>query len=192
MIRINLLPVRQIKKRIKLQNEVLALVGFFILILAAMGVVGNSQAKKIEGLKGSISQLENEKNRYKKTIKQIEAIKKEQKILETKMQVIRDLEVYSQLPVRLLDEIANLTPGNRVWINSLSLSANKIRLVAVAMDNATIAQYMKKLSSSIYFSGAELQSSSMTKVANQNLKSFSLTVSVVELAQGVAADSQAK
>jgi type IV pilus assembly protein PilN len=178
MIRINLLPIRQIKQRIRTKNEVIAFAGFFCMLLAVLGLVGFSQASKIAELTKTKAQLTAEKKKYENVLKRIETIKHEQALLETKFEVIKNLKANSQLPVRILDEIANSTPANRMWLNSLVFKDSTVNLTGIALDNETIAQYMDRLTASPYFSGTELKNSSLTVVANQKLKSFSLLISI--------------
>nr|MBF0220826.1 PilN domain-containing protein [Desulfobulbaceae bacterium] len=178
MIRINLLPIRQIKQRIQTKNEVLAFACLLCIFLIALGLVGYSQTRKIEGLKKTQAQLIQEKKKYESVIARIEKIKREKALLETKLEVIKNLKADSQLPVRVLDEIAKITPSSRMWLKSMSLTQGGVSLTGIALDNATIAQYMDSLSSAPYFSGTELKNSSLTVVAGQKLKSFALTMAV--------------
>ena len=178
MIRINLLPIKQIKQRIKTRNELLGFIGLFLLVLAAVGFVGFTMVKKIEGLNAEVATLQAEKRKYDSVIRRIKKIQKEQKLLETKMQVIENLKGNSQLPVRVMDEVANITHSDRMWLQSFSFSGGKITLSGVAMDNATIAQYMKRVDNSEFFTNADLKNTSMTTVASQKLKAFSLSAEV--------------
>ena len=176
MIRINLLPVRQIRQRLRTRNEAIGFLAGFLLLLLLLGFVGLAQARKITGLKTEVGGLQTEKAKYEKVIQQIERIKAEQQTLETKLGVIQELKVYSQLPVRLLDEIANLTPSSRMWLETLSLSNHQIALGGVALDNATIASFMEQVKASQLFTGAELRNSSQVDKAGQKLKSFAMTL----------------
>ena len=178
MIRINLLPIRQIKQRIQTKNEVIAFACLLCMLFVILGIVGFTQASKIEDLKKTKVKLETEKKKYESILKHIEKIKQEQALLETKLDVIKSLKANSQLPVRILDEIANSTPANRMWLNNLSYTNGAVSLTGIALDNATIAQYMDRLTTTPYFSGTELKNSSLTVVAEQKLKSFSLTLSI--------------
>jgi len=180
MIRINLLPIRQIKQRIQTKNEVIAFVGLFCVLLVVLGIVGFTQASKIEDLQKTKAQLVQEKIKYENVIKRIAKIKKEKALLETKLDVIKNLKADSQLPVRVLNEIAQITPSNRMWLKSLKYASGSVSLTGIALDNATIAQYMDSLTDAPYFSSAELKNSSMTMVANQKLKSFSLSIVVTK------------
>ncbi len=181
MIRINLLPIRQIKKIAKSRNEVIGLFIGFLVLLLVIGAVAYSQVQKVESLKGEIASLKKEKAKYDKVIKQIAKIKKEKKLLETKLKVIKNLKVSSQVPVRVINEIAQLTPATRIWLQSLKFSGKNLVIAGTALDNETIAQYMLSIDKSPYFAKAELKKSSGKKVGGQNLKSFGLNVSIQKL-----------
>jgi len=180
MIRINLLPVRQIKKRIKSRNELVGLLAGLVALLIVLAVVGYGQKQKIDRLHGEITQLNQEKSKYNTIIKQIKNIEKQKKLLEKKHMVIKNLKVNSQIPVRILDELTNLTPSARIWLKSMSLRSGVLVISGVALDNETIAQYMLDFMKSPFFVKAELKNSSMINVSGQKLKSFSLTVLLVK------------
>ena len=154
----------------------LALIGGFLLLLAALGVVGYSRAVKIDSLQNKQAHLQAEKTKYNAVLAQIKKIKREQDLLRTKLTAIKKLKANSQLPVRVLDEIAKLTPSSRMWLKSFNLANNVISLSGIALDNATIAQYMEQIKRSPFFSEADLVNSSMTRVADKKLKSFTLSV----------------
>lgn len=178
MIRINLLPIRQLRKRIRTRNEVLVFAVSFILVLTVLGIVGFGLSHKISILKTQISALQQKKASYQPILNQIAKLKKDKENLEKKVDVIKKLKQGSQLTVRILDEIANRTPTGRLWLKTLKESGGQLQLTGVALDNATIAQYMRQLSDSPYFLDAELASSSQADVAGRKLKSFSLTVKI--------------
>ncbi|MBU4154198.1 MAG: PilN domain-containing protein [Proteobacteria bacterium] len=179
MIRINLLPVRQIKQRIRTRQEVIGLVSAVVVLLGVIVLMGFGQASKISSLQAESARLNQELAKYQAIITQIENIKKAQMVIETKLGVIKALKVSSQLPTRILDEVATLTPPDRMWLNSLDYTNDIITLAGIALDNATIAEYMDKISKSDFFVAAELKNSSLTKVGNQKLKAFSMIINAV-------------
>lgn len=191
MIRINLLPTRQIKKRLRLRNELFAFLGAVAAVLVLIGVVGLSQSQRIANLKQTIANLNKEKDSYQAVIKKIEMIKKQKADLDAKLAVIDKLKLNSQVTVRMVDELANLTPVNRMWLQSLQLSASAVKVSGIALDNSIIAQYMKDLSASLFFVDPDLANSSETKIAEKKLKAFALTVTVKGLAVPVPAAAPA-
>ena len=180
MIHINLLPVRQIKKKLRARNHVFGFGFTLVAVLALLGVVTLVLGYKVGELKASISSLNKEKAKYQTTINQIEQLKKDQALLETKLNTISQLKKGSQLTVRVMDELASLTPSNRLWIKAMSLGANNVlRISGTALDNATIAEYMETLVTSPFFANTELSGTSNTGVGGRTLKNFSLTITVV-------------
>lgn len=178
MIRINLLPIKQIKKRIRLRNEVAILVASFFAVLVILGTISYAMSQKADGLNNEIKTLEKKKASYRPILNQIARLQRDKKNLETKLNTIEQLKKGSQLTVRILDEVANRTPTSRLWLQSFKQSGGQLQLTGVALDNETIAQYMKQLNSSPFFADIDLANSSQTVIAGNKLKSFSLTFRV--------------
>ncbi len=176
MIRINLLPVRQIKQRIRLRNEVIAFCLALLLLLGALFLGTGALNQKITTLQQVVAQLNKKKNSYTPILNKIKKLERDKNALEAKIDVIKKLKKTSQITVRVLDELANITPGNRIWLKNMKQSGTQVNIDGVALDNRTIAQYMKSLKKSQFFSNAVLGSSSQITVANKKLKSFKLTL----------------
>ena len=179
MIHINLLPVRQIKKKIQARKRVFGLGMTLLAVLAFLGVVALVLGFKVGELKASIATLNKEKAKYQTTINQIEKLKKDQALLETKLNTISQLKKGSQLAVRVMDELATLTPSSRLWITKMRFDGSRLRISGIGLDNATIADYMETIVTSPYFATAELSGTSTTGVQGRRLKAFSLTIPVI-------------
>ncbi|MEW6429039.1 MAG: PilN domain-containing protein [Thermodesulfobacteriota bacterium] len=179
MIRINLLPIRQLKKRARVRNQVIGLCCVFLLVIAGLIATMLWQSAQVAALQGTISGLNERKNSFNKLIKEIESLKKTREVIEAKLNVIKSLKRNAAVAVHILDEVARRTPENRMWLNSLQQSGDRLVLQGVALDNSTIAQYMVDMSTSPYFKDAELVDSSLVTVAGENLKSFTLNLAIV-------------
>jgi len=179
MIRINLLPIRQMKKRQRLKTELVGLVCALGAVLFFLGAGWLGLNFKIGSLKDTIAALESKKQSYQPILKEIEMLKKEKQVVEQKLDTINNLQAGSKVTVRVLDEVASRTPTNRMWLTSLQQTAGNLQLQGIALDNETIAQYMQQMEASEYFEKTELTSSAQTEVAKQKLKSFALTINVV-------------
>jgi type IV pilus assembly protein PilN len=179
MIHINLLPVREIKKKVRARNQVFGLGLTLLAVLAILGLVAMVLGIKVSGLKDSIAALNKEKARYQTTINQIEKLKKDQALLETKLNTISELKKGSKLTVRVMDELATLTPSSRLWLRSMSFKGKTLRIAGIALDNATIADFMETIVTSPFFQNAELSATTTKRVGGRSLKSFSLSIHVV-------------
>lgn len=180
MIRINLLPVRHIRKKQRLLKEVV-LFGLVLIVLASgLTLFGMGMRWQVEKLHQQISVLNAKKATFNKLLAEIKSLEKKREVLEQKIAAIRELKSNSQLSVRILDDLASRTPSERVWLKSLQHSSGRLVISGVALDNATIAQYMNQLTASPYFADADLASSSLSVIAGNNLKSFSLTLRIIQ------------
>lgn len=179
MIRINLLPIRQLKKRQRLKTELMGFSAALVLVLLFLAIGWVVLVGKVASLQDELVALEQKKQSYQPILKQIETLKKEKQMVEQKLDSIKKLQAGAQVTVRVLDEVASRTPTNRMWLSSLQHSTGRLQLQGIALDNETIAQYMQQLEASEYFEKTELTSSAQTDVAKQKLKSFSLTINVV-------------
>jgi type IV pilus assembly protein PilN len=178
MIHINLLPVRQIKQRLQIRNEV-AIYGASLLVLfVAIGSAVLGQNLTINDLTSQNQVLTNKKASYQPILNEIEKLKKDKLEQETKLEVIKKLKTGSQVTVHVMDQLAKLTPTNRLWLNSLNQSGTDVKISGIALDNATIAQFMQSINESSYFSGAELSQTSQTTIAGAKLKSFAMTIGI--------------
>ena len=179
MIKINLLPVRDIVRRKKSLNQIIASlvgVGFILSVLALVGVY---QLASIGNMKEEIAKIEAEKATFSKVLTEIKKIEEEKKLLTTRIEVINQLKQSSSLTVHVLDEIANLTPPHRMWLKSLSQSGGQLELKGLALDDQTIARYMEDLEASGYIQSVRLASSSLEMYAERSLKAFSIAANVV-------------
>ncbi len=178
MLRINLLPVRQLKKRAKARNEILGIfLGVLSLVVLCFGI-GFLQAQKISALNADIAALTAERDSYAPVLAKIEELKKTKADLERKSAIIDKLKTDSSLTVRVLDEVATKVDSNRMWLDSLNQQGSTLQLTGVALDNESVAQFMDNLKLSPYIQVVELTDSSQKILSGRDLKSFSLSCTV--------------
>lgn len=179
MLRINLLPIRQLKKRARARNQIIAGFMIFFCVLAILALVGVMQTSRITTLDKEIAAKTREKKSFDKVVKELAALEQKRLDLNNKIQIINKLKTDSSLTVRVLDEVANLIDNNRMWLTSLNQSGGNLVLSGYALDNQTIAQFMDELKfKSPFISGVTLTNSSLSNVFGKDLKQFSLTCSV--------------
>lgn len=178
MLKINLLPVRQLKKRAKAKQHIFLMAFLFVIALVLCGFIGLIQTQTISSLNDNNAKLQKEKDSYSPTLAKIAKLKKDKLELERKTDIIKKLKSDSSLTVRVLDEVANNVDNQRMWLESLNQQGGSLSLSGVALDNQTIAQFMDAMKQSPFVKDVSLQNSSMKVVSGRNLKSFQLTCSV--------------
>ena len=187
MVHINLLPVRQIKQKAAAKQQLATVFVCFFVLLAILGVIGFFQTSKATQLQNDITQLNKEKQRHAKTLALIKKLESDKALIEKRIAIIKQLKKSSSLTVHILDEVANVTPADRVWLTTLTQSGAGLKLAGMALDNRTVAKYMEDLKTSPYITNVNLASSSLKTYAGRNLKAFSLSCSI-----GVPSEKKAK
>jgi len=176
MIRINLLPFRAARKKENVRRQIsvffLSLV-FILFVVVYYNMKLNSVVQRMENEKKDISaQL----TKYDKINREIKTIKAKLDTLNKKIAVISELEGNRKEAVLLMDVMTKLVVPNRMWFTDLSLQQDKIAIQGVAMDERTIADFMKNLQS--VFRDVTLKSLQQNTLKGQGLtlKNFSFTL----------------
>jgi len=176
MIEINLLPVREARRkeslRFQLSIAVLSLF-FVVIIIAYLNMSASNREQKVDK---EMNLVETRLAELEKIVGEIDKLKHEKAKLEQKRAVIRNLDRGRKRAAYILDELSQRTP-EKVWIESLEKSGKSLKITGVALDNETIANYMDTLNRSKYFAGVELAVTEQISRGGMKLKKFSLSCS---------------
>jgi type IV pilus assembly protein PilN len=172
MIRINLLPFRADRKKENVRRQVsLFLLSMALLLIIAFyynWVLGS----KINKFNKSIKNTNAELAKYNEINKEIARIKKNLENLRKKMAVIEQLEANRYAPVVLMDTMTQVLVAKRMWFNELVVNDKTVKIVGIALDEKTVADFMVRLQNSGLFSHVELKSVKRQEVQKTNLKGF--------------------
>ena len=181
MIRINLLPIgrRPVEEKIRKEISVFFLLTFFSLVIMAYFHVGHT--REIKRITNEKMNLEKDIRRYQDRQKQLDNLKKQEKMIKQKLDVIDRLMQNRDLPVRILDQLAVRIPSDKMWIKNLTQKGNILTLTGVARGNETIAQFMESLAKSPYIdpNGVDLNQSRQVSIQGYKLKNFNLTARII-------------
>jgi type IV pilus assembly protein PilN len=181
MIRINLLPIgrRPVEEKIRKEISVFFLLTFFSLVIMAYFHVGHT--REIKRITTEKMNLEKDIRRYQQRQKQLDNLKKQEKMIKQKLEVIDRLMENRDLPVRILDQLAVRIPSDKMWIKNLTQKGNILTLTGVARGNETIAQFMEALAKSPYIdpNGVDLNQSRQVSIRGYKLKNFNLTARII-------------
>ncbi len=159
MIEINLLPHRESRRIADLRQTVAIL--FLGLVVAFGGIffVARDLNADLERAETNVRQLEAAIEQFKPQQVQVAKFKKQRKRLEDKIDVIKGLERARTGPVRLFDELSNLTP-DRLWLQTLKTKGHNITLEGLSLDTGIVADFLRSLNQSEYFSEVDLKKTS--------------------------------
>jgi type IV pilus assembly protein PilN len=145
MIRINLLPHREAKRKQK-QTA-------FAALLALGGLLGGALVLMVGAYNASQISIQNQRNQVLKSanaeldvkIKKIANLKAEIEALKARQQAVEDLQGDRNQPVYLLDELVRQTPDG-VYLKSFKQDGQKVLLNGVAQSQERVAELLRNLS----------------------------------------------
>ncbi len=170
MIRINLIPFRQVRKKENIRQQLSLYLLSFIVLFLIVTACNFYLANRVKGLKTKVDTTRLELAKYQKINKEIAAIKKKLSILEKKVDVIMRLETRRGEPVNLMDSLTGLVVEKRMWLTSFKTKGTSINLKGVALDNQTVADFMLRLQVSTLFSSVNLNTLKQEKAGTSGLK----------------------
>jgi len=190
MLRINLLPIRQLKKRAKARNQIISFITLLAFLGLILGAVGFLQSARISSVEKSIVELKKKRQEFAPILAEIKRFEQAKKDLDNKISVIKKLKSDSSKTVHILDEVANSVDSKRMWLKSLKQQGDSLSLDGVALDNRTIAQFMDTLKDSPYIAAVNLSTASLIKVSGRDLKSFKLACSIISPKEDTPKDAK--
>jgi type IV pilus assembly protein PilN len=175
MLEINLLAHREAKRLADIRESIVVLLlGLVAVGLGVIFVDGRIESQ-IAVAQATVRQLEAEVERYRPQEEQVAAFKKRKAELENKLEVIRELERARTGPVMMLDQLAEETP-ERLWFTTLSTEGGRVRLLGASLDNVVVADFLRALNRSEYFSNVDLiKTDRETPINGVRLVKFEIT-----------------
>jgi len=175
MIKINLLPYREKKKKEYIVQQIYMFAGsfvMFILFLVWLQIWINSS---ISDLKSQIKESEDSLVELDKKIGNLDKFKNDKKELEQKLGVIATLEENRLAPVKTLDNLALLVPSNDIWLVKITQKDNNIKIEGVGRDNIVVADFMKDIEKFDPIKSVDLVSSKNTEISGITLQQFNFS-----------------
>lgn len=177
MIDINLLPVREARRKADVRQLGMQFLLAAILAVAGIGFTHSNIVSRISDSEHRIRQMEADIKQFQPQLDQVAAFRKKKASLEKKIEVIDDLDRARSGPVRVMDELASSMP-DRVWLTRLSTSGNTISLSGEGMDNELVAVLMRALTESPYFDKVDLRGTELGN-SKEGLKLVKFNVDAV-------------
>jgi type IV pilus assembly protein PilN len=173
VIRINLLPVREARRKNEARQQLVMLAASVIGAMLVCGVAHNVIRGRISDALARTKTLEAQLAQYKPQQEQVDAFKAKKAEIEQKLSVIERLERSRSGPVHILDELASRIP-ERVWLTNLNANNGQVELAGMSLDNELIALFLTALNDSPYFANVELESSELKTVKELKLNTFKI------------------
>ncbi|MBK7355035.1 PilN domain-containing protein [Propionivibrio sp.] len=177
MIRINLLPHREEKRKARRQQFygllglVAALAGVIVfLVYSIIGGYISTQEAKNDFLSKEIADLD-------KKIDEIKRLKEQTQALLARKQIIESLQRDRAEAVRLLSELVKQMPEG-VYVRSIKQEGVKISLAGYAQSSARVSTLMRNIEASPWLEKPQLIEIKAATVDKRRLNEFSLNAAL--------------
>jgi type IV pilus assembly protein PilN len=145
MIRINLLPHREAKRKQKQAAFIAMLVLGGLLGVGVVLLVGGWNASRIAIQEQRNATLSTENAELDKKIKDIATLKEEINALKSRQQAVEDLQGDRNQPVYLFDELVRQTPEG-VYLKGFEQDGQRVVLSGYAQSQERVAELLRNLS----------------------------------------------
>lgn len=172
MIRINLLPVRLAKKKENTYRQLSIYILSILFVASVGGYLWFHLSEQAAALAKDLETVRSETSRYNKLVKEMADQKKEKELTQEKLDLINRLKITKTGPIHVLDDICTRLPKSRLWLDTVKQDEKGLFIKGIAIDNITIAEYMKELAGSPYFSNIDLINSEQKVIKDTKLMEF--------------------
>lgn len=171
MIQINLLPVREARRKADAKQQLMVMTGAIAATFVAAFMFHQVLKLDIGDSRDRVQSLQQRLEQFAPQQAQVDAYKQKKAEIGRKLDVIKRLERSQQGPVHILDQLASRTP-DRVWLTELDASAGALQLKGMSDDNQRVADFLTALASSPYFGNVELVETQLEEVQELKLNTF--------------------
>lgn len=164
MIRINLLPFRLARKKENIRRQITV---FFLLIFLTVIVlfwVTLTMNRLIADVQERTRQINKQIPTYKEKADRVTKIQRDLKILNDKLNVVASLNNEKDKQLVLFDSLTELIIPGKMWLHSLSTNSTTVQLKGTALDNQTIADFLRRLEASPLFGNVDLKTSQLKDI----------------------------
>lgn len=177
MIKINLLPYVEAKKKESAASQIVIIAASFVLFGVVIAAVFLYMMFSIAGLEKDLKDSEAKLAALTKVVGEVENIKQEKEIVEKKLSIIKGLEENKLYPIKMLDQFATLIPSKEIWLDKVSEVGTDMNIDGMGRDGIAVAKFMKTLETASFINSVELIASKQKEVAGVKLQQFSLKCS---------------
>lgn len=174
MIRINLLPFRAARTKENVRRQVTIFSLLLIFLVIALFGISLYYKGQLAAITSQVQALEGELSGYTLKAKEVDEINRKKKLLQKKIDIIKELELVRKEPITILEAMTDLVVAERMWFTEMSIKETAILIKGTALDEITIADFTSRLQSSPLFSSASLKFLKQSVSRGINMKSFEI------------------
>ena len=173
MIRINLLPVKELKAEVGRRREVMIAIVCLVITVASILGVYLYQLHRTSTLEKELAELRSELQVFNTKAKEVSIIQSKIKAYQSKLQVLQSINKKKSGPFGVMESLSAATP-NALWLTEFRETGGNVTISGVAVDNQTIAEFLKALASYAFFKEPELVETTQNEQTGMPPRRFSI------------------
>jgi type IV pilus assembly protein PilN len=186
MMRINLLPIKEIQAAITRRREIIVGSGALGSILFLFIAVYFYQSYQLTQTQNELTTLRSEIQALNARVKEVGDLQNRIKEFNSKHKVIAELHRRKTGPVGVMESLANAVPA-RLWLTEFKEVGGKLNMIGFAADNQTVADFLTALTATPYFRDVELVETAQGTQETGTYKRFSIRSTVFYVPNEAAA-----
>jgi type IV pilus assembly protein PilN len=177
MIRVNLLPHREMRRRRLQQQFVILLLTVMLLGAGAWVVVHTSLTRSYENQIGRNDYLKSEIAKLDKEIEDIKKLKEMTAALLARKRVVETLQSNRSDVVHLMDELARELPDG-IYLKAIKQQGARVTITGLTQSQARVSTLMRNLEASPHLENASLVEIKAIAQTGPRLNEFTLNISI--------------
>jgi type IV pilus assembly protein PilN len=177
MIRVNLLPHREERRKARQKQLGILAALTAVLALAICGLVWFYFNAQIDNQKGRNKYMTDEIAKLEKQIEEIRKIREETASLLAKKQVVEGLQSNRSEPVQLLDQMLRQLPEG-LYLKSVRQNGTRVNVTGFAQSQARVSAFMRNIEASPFLENPNLIEIRAVTVNNQRANEFNMDFSL--------------
>jgi len=177
MAKINLLPWRTERRRVREREFYLMLGAAALAALAAFGIWWYWMGLRIDNQEARNNYLRDQIKQLDTQLAEIKELDKTKSKLLARKAIIEQLQASRSQMVHLFDELVKTIPSS-ARLTALKQSGQSMSLDGVAQSNASVAEYMRNIEASPWMGHADLRKTENTHDATRMPYTFGLNVAL--------------
>lgn len=177
MIRINLLPHRELKREAN-KRQFNVMLGVTAAVSALFVLLGSTLiSNKIDYQMSRNTRLDNEIAKLDEEISTIKGLKTQIRLMLDRKKVVEDLQRNRNQSVVILDELSRQVPDG-MYFKEIKQNGNEITISGVADTNARVATMVRNLDSSHWLNSPSLVEIKSVMLDKEKQNAFTLNVDI--------------
>jgi type IV pilus assembly protein PilN len=177
MIRINLLPAREARRRVELRHQLQVAIVAVLVVGGGAVWAYTTQNSELALRQQELATVEEEIKRLEEIIKEVQKFETKKALMEKKVGAIEDLKLKQSRPARWLEEISRGLP-DQMWIISVKDAGGALQVSGKSFDNVAIAAFMENLERSPSFGSVELVESKSELLQGRQVVAFTIVARI--------------